>query len=81
MSSGTRQFNSPGASTIAGYKSSDLDAGGTTEYFGFIDPDGKWYILRLVSDTNVRYAAGSSDYATNWTNRASLSYDYYNNVF
>ena len=36
---------------------------------------GAWYIYRRTRATNVRlYASGSSDYATNWTDRESLIY-------
>lgn len=45
-------------------------------YIGYEhETDGSWYIYRRTRDTNLReYASGSSDYLTNWTNRASLVY-------
>ena len=37
--------------------------------------DGSWYIYRRTRATNVReYATGASNYATNWTGRAGLTY-------
>lgn len=61
------------------YKISDLEES-TTSYFGFLAPDGSWYILKLTA-TEARYAKGTSGYTTSWTGRAGLSYDYYNNIF
>ena len=62
------------------YHISDVDNSGITEYYGFIEKDGKWYIMEVTA-TTVRYKAGASDYATNWTGRALLVYGYYNVVF
>lgn len=67
------------------YFVSDRDeAVSSPNYYGFIKKDGSWYIMRQTSSSGVytyRYVKGSSDYATNWTNRASLSYDYFYNIF
>jgi hypothetical protein len=62
------------------YQPSDLDEGGATDYYGFLDVDGKWYIMSKTT-TAIRYTKGSKAYTTNWTNRASLTYDYFNNTF
>lgn len=65
-----------------GYKISDLDDSGTTNYFGYVASTGGWYILAYNTSTNTfRYIKGDSSYSTNWTNRSSLSYDYYDVVF
>jgi len=58
------------------YKVSDLDSG-TTSYFGYVKPDGTWYILKLT-DTEARYVKGTTNYTTAWTGRAGLTYTYYN---
>ena len=53
-------------------------------YFGFQKYDGNWYILKTTGAAltqSHRYVAGTDDFSTNWTNRASLSYDYPSNVF
>ncbi len=64
-----------------GYKISDLDTSGSTQYFGFVNKKGEWYILELTS-TAARYCKGDSTYSTNWTNRATLLvYDTYDSVF
>lgn len=65
-----------------GYAISDKEATATYKYFGFEDAGGKWYILRKTIATNdFLYAAGASGYATAWTNRASQSYDTFDNTF
>ena len=61
------------------YASSDLQSGATS-YFGFLAVDGSWYIMKKTL-TEVRYIKGDTDYTTNWTNRAVLSYDYFNVIF
>jgi len=48
----------------------------TYAYVGYENTsDNSWYIYRRTRATNLReYATGLSSYATNWTNRGSLSY-------
>jgi hypothetical protein len=48
-------------------------------YYGFVAPNGYWYIMYNNSGS-FGYASGSSNFATNWTNRAGLSYGSINNV-
>lgn len=62
------------------YQPADSDEAGETKYYGFLDVDGAWYIFRDTG-TTYRYVKGDSDYATNWTGRAALTYDYYNVIF
>ncbi len=69
---------------LAKYKIANKDDDDTTNYYGFVDKDGAWYILiEVISAGNdtYRYARGDSDFPTNWTGRAGLSYDYFNEVF
>jgi hypothetical protein len=65
-----------------GYAISDLDASGTTKYYGFLDETGNYYILAMT-DTTARYYRGSANesYITDWNNRASLDYNYFHDVF
>ena len=67
---------------IDSYRISDIDDAGDPQYYGFLDKYGNWYILQMT-DTTARYTKGDtySDYATNWANRVSLSYDYFHVVF
>ena len=61
------------------YKLSDIEEGATYTYIGYLDKDGAWYIMRIESDETFRYVKGDDSY--NWSNRASESYDTFNNVF
>ena len=68
------------------YKIADVDDNGlgNISYYGFVDVDGGFYILKedlSVSPNTYRYAVGSSNYSSNWTNRASLTYSYFYEVF
>lgn len=65
---------------LAEYHISDLDISSDPKYKGYVDEDGNWYILKETA-SSFRYVKGSSSYSTNWTNRASLTYDYYQNTF
>ncbi len=71
--------------TQPSYMMSDVDETTDLKYYGFLDSEGNWYIQRddwsVMNIRSTRYVKGSSDYATNWGNRASLSYDYYDEVF
>lgn len=69
-------------SAAGGYAISDLDESGAVNYFGYVSSSGSWYILSYNTSTNAfRYVKGESAYATNWSNRATLSYDYYDVIF
>ena len=68
------------------YKIADIDDNGpgNISYYGAIDVNGNWYILkedRSVSPNTYRYAVGTSDYPTNFNNRALLSYGYFYDKF
>ena len=64
------------------YQPSDETNTGEVDYYGFLDRNGNWYIQQYdYNNGTIRYIRGSSDYTTNWTNRESLTYRYYNQVF
>jgi hypothetical protein len=64
-----------------GYTISEIDEGEIT-YYGFINKDGAWFIMREDIDTNsYRYAKGDSAFPENWVNRERLKYDYFHNVY
>lgn len=63
-----------------GYKIAQLDDS-SPAYYGFLDKSGNWYIMEEDSSGDYRYAKGASSFSTNWTNRAALSYDYFDAVF
>lgn len=68
-----------GSLVVDDYNISDV-ADGDTSYFGYLNSTGSWRILKLT-DTEARYAKGTSDYTANWTNRESLDYGLYNTLF
>lgn len=64
-----------------GYKISEVDDGEIT-YYGFIDKDGAWYIMKEDPNTgSFRYAKAESNFPGNWAGRERLKYDYYHHVF
>ena len=65
------------------YKVCDTDDSGNPKYYGFVNKSGKWMIMNETdgATNSFRYCSGESDYPTNWTNRASLTYGYYDEVF
>lgn len=73
---------STGVSPTGKYGISNTEETATYKYFGFEDKDGNWYIMRKTLATNIYlYAAGSSDYATAWTDRATQTYDTFATTF
>ena len=54
---------------VAPYKFSDNTASGDPQYFGYVDKDENWYIMKLTG-TGARFAKGKGDYATNFGNCA-----------
>ena len=57
---------------------------GDTSYYGYLNSNGEWYIMRAVRTDNVvayTYVSGSSGYATAWTNRSSQSYASFDTTF
>lgn len=67
--------------TFDKYQISDVDESADPKYYGFLEVSGKWYIMRNTSDQSFRYVTGDSGYVLNWTNRASLAYDYFDVAF
>ncbi len=64
-----------------GYTITEVDDSDTTSYYGFVHKTGAWYITKEDSTGSYRYAKGTSNFATNWTGRALLSYGYFDAVF
>lgn len=75
-----------GTNPLAHYLPAERDMSSTTlNYNGFVDRNNNWYIIRQSGassqTTSYRYAQGGSEFETNWTNRASLSYGIAGSVF
>ncbi len=63
-----------------GYKISEVDDS-TPAYYGFVDKTGAWFIMQEGGSGAYRYIKGASSFSTNWTNRAGLTYQYFDQVF
>ncbi|KKU03125.1 MAG: hypothetical protein UX88_C0006G0001 [Candidatus Woesebacteria bacterium GW2011_GWC2_47_16] len=63
-----------------GYSISQIDDS-SPSYFGFINKNGAWFIMREDEDSSFRYAKGESDLPVYWSTRTKLNYDYFNKVF
>ena len=76
-------------SLLAEYTVNDIDnyTNANITYIGMEDRDGNWVIVKIDSTTGIviRYASKKNnpnitDYATAWSNRTTLNYDYLKNV-
>ena len=65
---------------LSSYVASDITTAGDPLYYGFLRSDGAWYIMKETGGT-YRFIKGASDYTTNWTGRAGLSFGYYDAIF
>ena len=69
----TRLFNN----VFNGYILADYEDSSNPIYLGKLNKNGNWYIEKIDQTAKtMRYVKGDSDYPTNWTNRATLTYDY-----
>lgn len=50
-------------------------------YYGFTNKDAEWYIMREDASGNYRYKKGTVDFTTNWSARAGLTYQYFDQEF
>lgn len=59
------------------YKTANIDdTDATYTYIWKSAADNSWYILRITNaDNTFRYVRWTSDYETNWTNKATLTYN------
>lgn len=63
------------------YVVSDEDEASDPRYYGFLAHDGTWIIMQQTLSTGAyRFVAGHGNFATAYTNRASQSYDYYDQL-
>jgi len=62
-----------------GYGIMNTDTTATPYYYGFVNKDGAWYIIKEVGDGSFLYSKGSSSYP--WSSRASQTYAAYDTTF
>lgn len=80
-STSSNQFGLDGPSPTNGYKISEISEGPIT-YYGYINQDGAWIIMRQDTNENsFRYQKGSSNFPASWQNRENLKYDYFYKLF
>lgn len=53
----------------------------TPAYYGFVNKVGAWYITREDNNGSYRYIKGIGNFSVNWSNRSSLTYDYFDAIF
>lgn len=64
------------------YAVSDVDEENDTKYYGYLAADSSWIIEKIIATAGtVRYIGGHDDYASNYTGRAGLTYDYYDQIW
>lgn len=74
--------SSAGKDTTEEYKISEIDDSTEVSYYGFVNKDGAWFIMKEdLGASTYRYAKGNSEFSENWQSRQDLKYDYYFNLF
>jgi hypothetical protein len=63
-----------------GYNISKIDDTSSPAYYGFLNKDGGWFIMK-EDGGDYTYARGDSNFSSNWANRASLTYGTFDEVF
>jgi hypothetical protein len=76
-----KKINPAQQSATDNYSISEIDDSTSTAYFGFINEQGQWYIMKEDAGGAFRYVKGDGDFESNWAVRDELSYNYFNNVF
>ncbi len=63
-----------------GYSITQIDDS-IPSYFGFVNKNGGWFIMREGEDSAYRYIKGENNFTPNWSNRTRLDYNYFDKVF
>lgn len=63
-----------------GYRITQVDDSDPA-YYGYVNKTGNWFIMKEDNTGGYRYTKGHNSFSTNWTNRADLSYDYFDTTF
>lgn len=65
-----------------GYAISQLDADDSPAYYGYVNKNGAWYIMKENTDGSYVYVRGSTDFAGEWATRgARVDYDTFDEIF
>lgn len=74
-----RKYDDP----LSRYKIAQVDDDSSPNYYGYINLNSGWYILKetvVSGDTTYRYSSGVGNFPSNWSGRTLLTYDYLYNV-
>lgn len=66
-----------------GYKISEIDDS-SPSYYGFVDKDGDWFIMKESATGQYTYykkTVTDNDFTTDWPNRATFGYQYFDSIF
>lgn len=63
-----------------GYRITEIDDNEDT-FYGFVNKEGGWFIMKEDMESSFRYARGDSDFAKNWDGRKQLKYQYFHDTF
>ena len=73
----------PTIEPLPGYQIAEQDMG-STKYYGYLRKDSYWYIMRITRVGRVlsyRFVKGTSGLPAKFVARATLDYDYFDEVF
>lgn len=69
---------------LDGYVVTNQDTPGSPNYYGYVNRQGVWYIMRETTAGDVRtyaYVRGETGYSTAWTDRATQTYGQFDAIF
>jgi len=69
-----------------GYRIAELDdtSDPSNSYYGFVNKDGDWFILREASDGEYKYfkkLITNGSFSSEWVNRGGFTYQYFDAIF
>ena len=69
---------------LDGYKVAETDTSGPPNYYGYLNGNGEWYIMKEAASAvgmSYTYARTGVAFATGWAGRALLTYAAFDVVF
>lgn len=63
-----------------GYRITEIDDNDIT-FYGFVNKDGGWFIMKEDMESSFRYARGDSNFKKSWDSREGLKYQYFHDAF
>lgn len=82
VSSGSQPIIYDDLNELSKYQLENFDLSGDPIYCGYMDKNANWYIAKIDTVLGDKlYAAGLTDYQTNWDDRVNLTYETYAQTF